>query len=130
MKRTPLLTLLAVATLGASALAGSPTPTLPIDQALKIAQDYLQQKGLTGQIQILGLTVEQSSPKVVYWYAKWSAAVEDGKKRENGLRIDMDGTITRFVDSPDSPSSNANWKGEPPQGQRRLGARNIHGGGG
>jgi hypothetical protein len=131
MKRTRfLLALLASAALGMSALAASPAPTLPIDQALKIAQDYLQQHGATGQVQIVGLTIEHASASVTYWYAKWSAAIEDGKKKENGLRIDMDGTITRFVDSPDSPSSNSNWEGEKPQGQRRMGARNIHGGGG
>ena len=131
MKRNRfLLSLLAFATLGASALAGSPLPTLPIDQALKIAQDYLQQHGVADQIKITGLVVEQSSPKVIYWYAKWSAPIETGKKKENGLRIDMDGSITRFVDSPDSPSNNSTWAGEKPQGQRRMGARDMHGGAG
>jgi hypothetical protein len=129
IRNRPLLILLAVATLGASALAATPVPTLPIDQALKIAQDYLQQRGATGQIQIIGLVVEQASPSVYYWYAKWSGSISTGDKKENGLRIDMDGTITRFVNSPDNPSG-ADWVGEKPQGQRKMGARNIHGGAG
>lgn len=132
MKRLRTLPLLlAFAAFTASALKASPPPPpLPIDQALKIAQDYLQQRGAAGQIQITGLVVEQSSPSVIYWYARWSAPIATGKKKENGLRIDMDGTITRFVDSPDSPSNNADWTGEKPPGQRREGARSIHGGAG
>lgn len=130
MKRFPsFLALLACTALAISSQAATPLPTLPIEQALKIAQDYLQQRGVTGQIQITSLGVEQTSATVIYWYAKWSAPIQNGKKLENGLRIDMDGSVTRFVDSPDSPSSST-WVGEKPQGQRRYGSRDIHGGGG
>jgi len=130
MKRFPSrLVVLACTALAFPSHAAPPVPTLPIEQALKIAQDYLQQQGVTGQIQITSLGIEQPSGNVFYWYAKWSAPIEHGKKLENGLRIDMDGSVTRFVDSPDSPSSST-WVGEKPQGQRRFGARNIHGGGG
>ena len=129
MKRTrPLLPILVFFAWTVAACAGTPLPTLPIDQALKIAQDYLQQHGVAGQIQITGLVVEQASASVIYWYAKWSVPIENGKKLENGLRIDMGGSETRFVDSPNSPSSST-WVGEKPEGQRRFGSRNIHGGG-
>jgi len=131
MKRfRPLLLCLALAALGASAFAADSAPTLPIDQALKIAQGYLQEKGVAGQVQIVGLTVEHATAKTSYWYAKWSSLIDNGKKRENGLRIDMDGTITRFVEGNDSTITTSDgtvsrWGGEKPSGQRPVGARSM-----
>ena len=117
MKNLRLLSLvvaLALSTL--SVLAADNAPALPIDQALKIAQDHLQKGGVDRAI--VGLTLEQATFRSSYWYAKWSAPIEDGPKKEIGLRIDMDGTVTRFVTGPGGGH-------EPPPGQRPIGARSI-----
>lgn len=102
-----------------SASAADKAPNLPIDQALKIAQDYLQKSGNPAGVQLVGLTYEQASLRAGYWYAKWSHAIDaDEKRKETGLRIDMDGTVTRFVTAPGGGH-------EAPVGQRPVGARNI-----
>lgn len=107
---------IALAICSVSAVAADKAPALPIDQALKIAQDYLQKLGADRAI--VGLTLEQSTFHSAYWYAKWSSPVGDGARKETGLRIDMDGTITRFLTAPGGGY-------EPPVGQRPQGARNI-----
>lgn len=109
----------ALAVSSLSAFAADKAPNLPIDQALKIAQEYLQKSGNASGVQIVGLTYEQSTLRTGYWYAKWSSTVEvDGNRKETGLRIDMDGTVTRFVTAPGGGH-------EAPVGQRPVGARNI-----
>jgi hypothetical protein len=114
--RLPFPLLLAIAAMSFSALADEKAPALPIDQALKIAQDHLKTAGVDRAI--VALQLEQSTFRTSYWYAKWSAPIEDGPKKETGLRIDMDGTVTRFVTGPGGGH-------EPPPGQRPVGARNI-----
>jgi hypothetical protein len=112
----PLTAVLALLFMAAPALADEKPPALPIDQALKIAQDYLQKHGAT--CAIVGLTVERPTLHSSYWYAKWSSPVTDGERKESGLRIDMDGTIARIVSAPHGGY-------EPPVGQRPVGARNM-----
>ncbi len=114
LRLLPLVVALAVSTF--SAVAADNIPALPIDQALKIAQDHLQKGGVDRAI--VGLVLEQSTFKSTYWYAKWSAPIEDGPKKEIGLRIDMDGTVTRFITGPGGGH-------EPPAGQRPVGARSM-----
>jgi len=114
LRLLPLVVALALSTL--SAVAADNVPALPIDQALKIAQDHLKSGGVDRAI--VGLVLEQSTFKSTYWYAKWSSPIDDGPKKEIGLRIDMDGTVTRFITGPGGGH-------EPPVGQRPIGARNI-----
>jgi hypothetical protein len=114
LRLLPLIVALAISSL--PAVAAEKTPSLPIDQALKIAQDYLQKSGADRAI--IGLTLEQSTLHSSYWYAKWSSSIEDGPRKETGLRIDMDGSVTRFVTAPGGGH-------EAPPGQRPIGARNI-----
>lgn len=111
-----LLLILTLAVSSVSAFAADNVPALPIDQALKIAQDHLQKGGIDRAI--VSLVLEQNTLRSTYWYAKWSTPIDDGPKKEIGLRIDMDGTVTRFVTGPGGGH-------EPPVGQRPVGARNI-----
>src|SRR5581483_4235679 len=113
------LAMVVVLVLGAGpACADENPPPLPIDQALKIAQDYLQKHGAT--CAIVGLTVERPTLHSSYWYARWSSPMTaDGDRKETGLRIDMDGSLTRIMSAPHGGY-------EPPVGQRPVGARNLH----
>ena len=114
LRLLPLIVALAVSSV--SALAADNVPALPIDQALKIAQDHLQKGGIDRAI--VSLVLEQATFHSTYWYAKWSTPIDDGPKKEIGLRIDMDGTITRFVTAPGGGY-------DLPAGQRPIGARSI-----
>ena len=114
LRLLPLILTLAVSSV--SALAADNVPALPIDQALKIAQDHLQKGGVDRAI--VSLVLEQATFHSTYWYAKWSTPIDDGPKKEIGLRIDMDATVKRFITGPGGGH-------EPPVGQRPIGARNI-----
>jgi hypothetical protein len=119
MKKLRLFPLvLALMAFAMPAFAADKAPALPIDQALKIAQDYLQQHG-AGDHAIVGLTVEQATVGKSYWYAHWTPGIEtDGNRKQTGLRIEMDGSVTIFVTAPGGGH-------ELPVGQRPIGARNI-----
>lgn len=122
--------------LAAAVLFGQPVfaaeqaaPTLSIEQALKIGQDYLHQKGLADRF-VAGVTLEKATPSTSYWWVRWSASIREGKKTETGLRVDMDGSITRFVSgSVGSDASGVSGTSpgpyEAPKGQRPVGARSI-----
>ena len=99
-----------------TAQAAEKKPSLPIEGALKIAQDYLKGKG--GAVVIVALTLENATLRgETYWYAKWSAPLV-GEKPELGLRIDMTGEITKVVGGGAAAAV-------PGPGQQRQGARNI-----
>ena len=94
--------------------AADKAPALPIEGALKIAQDYL--KGKDGARVIVALTLENATLRgETYWYAKWSSPILGGEKPELGLRIEMNGEITKIVGGGAVPGP----------GQRRVGAQNI-----
>lgn len=99
-----------------AAIAADRLPALSIDQALKLAQDYLQQRGGGGRY-IAGINLEAGTLRAnYYWYVRWSSSIPgEAKKSETGLRIDMDGSLTKLVTAP----------AEVPSGQRPVGARNI-----
>jgi hypothetical protein len=97
-------------------------PTVPIDQALKLAMDDLATRSLAGEHYIGSLTLESSSMLSggqQYWYARWVPAIRTDKKFENGLRINMDGSVVRLV------SGNASGGRNDAPGVRPIGARNI-----
>jgi hypothetical protein len=79
--------------------AHSAPPTLPIEQAVKIASDYLKEHGLSKQHAITSLVLEPSSMlrKEYHWIALWTPSVDLGNRREIGLQISMDGTAARVV---------------------------------
>ena len=94
--------------------AADKAPALPIEGALKIAQDYL--KGKDGARVIVALTLETATLRgETYWFAKWSAPIRGGEKPELGLRIEMNGDITKIVGGGAVPGV----------GQQQVGARNI-----
>jgi hypothetical protein len=102
--------------------AEPPAPTMPIDQALKLAMDHLADRGLTGQHYISSLTLEDSALTggERYWLARWSPAIRVDKTVESGLQIKMDGTLARLT------SGGPNGTGRPDAvGVRRVGARSI-----
>jgi hypothetical protein len=101
------------AALGALALnvaSAHAEATLPIDQALKIANGYLKENGHAGQTFIVGLTLDRPSfagGKAV-WVVKWDKPVAlDDTKRETGLEIAMDGTYARYTEKVASAKSPA-----------------------
>ena len=80
---------------------GRAAPGLTIEQAIKVANDTLKERGLTGQTWITGVTLESTSMagKTQVWVVKWNAPISlEPSKRETGLEIQMDGTYARYVD--------------------------------
>ena len=109
-----LLAVLALVAFAFATHAADKAPALPIEGALKIAQDYL--KGKDGARVIVALTLENTTLRgETYWFAKWSSPILGGEKPELGLRIDMNGDITKIVGGGAVPGT----------GQQRVGARNI-----
>ena len=127
LRLLPLVLALALASTVTASAAGK-TPSVTIDQALKAAEDYLQQHGAAADHQIISITLEAASLGATYWYAHWSPAITDGGKRQLGLRVDMDGSTTLIVSgssaAPGSGGSSADF--DRPVGQRPEGARNLH----
>ena len=112
--RRCLLAVLALVAFAFTTHAVDKAPALPIEGALKIAQDYL--KGKDGVRTIVALTLEHATLRgETYWFAKWSAPILGGDKPELGLRIDMSGELTKVVGGGPVPGP----------GQQRMGARNI-----
>lgn len=80
---------------------GSAAPALSVEQAIKVANDTLKERGLTGQTWITGVTLESTSVAggTTVWVVKWNAPIAiNSAKRETGLEIQMDGTYARYVD--------------------------------
>ena len=112
--RRCLLAVLALVAFAFTTHAADKAPALPIEGALKIAQDYL--KGKDGARVIVALTLETATLRgETYWFAKWSAPILGGEKPELGLRIEMNGDLTKIVGGGAVPGV----------GQQRQGARNI-----
>jgi hypothetical protein len=84
-------------------------PPLPVDQAAKIASDYLKENART-DTWITSITLEQtsmSSGKQI-WSVKWNLPVAlSDTKRETGLEISMDGSYARYTEK----VANANTPG-------------------
>jgi len=87
---------------------------MPIDGALKIAKDYLKERGAAQTI--VALTLENATLRgESYWFAKWASPILGGDKPELGLRIGMNGEVSKIVGGGAAPSA----------GPQRVGARNI-----
>lgn len=97
MKRTICLLAFAIA---ASVTSAQAAPDLPIEKALKIANQYLKESGRSGTA-IVGITLERTSmtgTKQV-WAVKWEAPIVLSEtKRETGLEIAMDGSYARYTE--------------------------------
>jgi len=119
MKLTALLAALAFTSLA----AGAAPPALPIDQALKLAQDYLTERGLADAHYIGSLSLESVTLTggETFWLAKWVPSIVADGKKESALRINMDGSLVRLTSG---GTSGAAARSDAP-GVRRVGARNI-----
>lgn len=83
-----LLALLVIATATASA-----SPQLPVDKAIKIANDYLKENGRSDT----WISAVAFEGKV--WAVKWNTPVVlTDTKRETGLEVSMDGSYARYVE--------------------------------
>jgi hypothetical protein len=121
MKILPFLAALALTSL--VPLSAAP-PAVGIEQALKLATDYLADRGLSSQHYIGSLTLEDSSLTggERFWLARWVPAIRADERVESGLQIRMDGSLARITTGgPGSPSAARSDAA----GQRRVGARNI-----
>jgi hypothetical protein len=101
--------LFVAATLALSAALHA-SPRLPIDRAAAIAQEQLRERGVSGRVYITSIAMEADSiaRRTPYWYARWSEAIPlDERKRELGLRINMDGSLVRMVESATGEGSSA-----------------------
>ena len=92
-----LLAVLALCACACTSRAAEKAPAMPIEEALKLAQGYLQRND--AKAVIVALTLEKSAilGGTYHWYAKWAAPVLRDGKPEIGLEIAMDGGLTRIV---------------------------------
>jgi len=76
---------------------------------------------LAADHQIIALTMEAGTIHSIYWYAHWTPAIATPTvpTRKPVLRIEMDGSITRFVTGPSGGY-------DIPVGRRPIGARSMH----
>jgi hypothetical protein len=93
MKRIAILLALATASAWAE-------PGLPIDKALKIANNYLKENGRKDTfIKSITLDPTSLSKNQYVWAAMWGEPVLlDENKRESGIEIQMDGSIARYTE--------------------------------
>jgi hypothetical protein len=126
--------MLVLGTMPATLRAADKTPAMTIDAALKIAQNYLKTASPSDPRFVFALSLE--SPTVTgapYWYARWSSPIIDGSKGEIGLRIDMNGTLTKVVsEGGGGGSARTTWGASGPSvpipgvGSQKYGVRNMH----
>ena len=100
MKIFLLLLWLAVLTFPA-AFAGTPPP-VTAQEAARLADEYLKDRGLLDSTYIVSITMEQASlvKPDRHWLVRWDEpiAVEGMRKEEYGLKVTFKGKVTRLVD--------------------------------
>jgi len=139
VKRLLLLVIvLALGAIPATTRAAEKAPNLNIEGALKIAQDYLKGVSTSDPRTIVALTLEKPTMAgAIYWYARWSSPiVSEGSKAEVGLRIGMDGGLTKVVAGAGGAggggSGGVTWGATGPSvpvpgvGSRKYGVRDMH----
>ena len=113
MKRfAALLSLASVLTFAAGA---AENPPLPIEKALKIANDYIKENKREGIfIKSISLDPTSFSHNQFVWAAMWSAPIVlEGGKRETGVEISADGSLARYVEKVGATSSTPGSVGVP-----------------
>jgi hypothetical protein len=94
--------LLAIAILLAGSFAEA-APTLPIAQALTLAQQSLAERGLADKYSVTSVRLEPDSVRrnTFHWAISWSEAIPISEvKKELGLEINMDGSVVSIVKGP------------------------------
>src|SRR5262249_51839102 len=97
-----LFTLLAFLTAATLAQA---VPQVTIDQAAALAQKDLKDRGLDSKIYVQSLHLDREAivSKGLHWTAIWSEGIPgENRKKEVGMRINMDGTTVHLVEGPGS----------------------------
>jgi hypothetical protein len=126
--------MLVLGTMPAVLRAADKAPALNIEAAMKIAQDYLKGVSPSDPRFLAALSLEQPTlGGASYWYARWSAPVIGPGKAEIGLRIDMDGSLTKVVsEGGGGGSSRTTWGASGPSvpvpgvGSQKFGVRSMH----
>jgi hypothetical protein len=74
-------------------------PAISLEQAAKIASDYLRENGYADQHHISSLALQQSSltRSNLHWYARFTPSVKIEDRVTTGVQIDMGGNVTRVV---------------------------------
>jgi hypothetical protein len=127
-----LVVLLALGASPSITRASDKGPALNIEGALKIAQDYLKGVSPADARSIVALTLEKPTiTGAPYWYARWSSPIVGESKAEIGLRIDMNGSLTKVI-SEGGKGSGVAWGGGgssvpvPGVGSQKYGVRDMH----
>lgn len=113
MKQLPLVITFSLFLLS-SALA---VPFLSVDQAANVAQQHLKERGLAGDRYVTSLVLEKDSVArgERYWYARWSESVKlEERKKELGVRINMDGSLVRIIEGPAAQPKNYRTRSDRP----------------
>jgi hypothetical protein len=82
-------------------LLADDAPPVTARQALDIAEKNLADRGLTKEIYIVSVAMQQSSliNSQTYWFVKWSHPIpaSNPRDREVGIKVTMQGIATRLV---------------------------------
>jgi hypothetical protein len=122
-------------TMSATLRAADPgAPAINIEGAMKIAQNYLKGASPSDPRSLVALSLERPSMTgAAYWYARWSAPIVGAGKPEVGLRIDMDGSLTKVIsEGGGGGSARTTWGASGPSvpvpgvGSQKFGVRNMH----
>jgi hypothetical protein len=76
-------------------------PALPIEKAVKIANDWLKEAGQKDSNFIAGISLDPTAltRREFVWAVRWNSPIQlEETKRETGIEIAMDGTVARYVD--------------------------------
>ena len=76
-------------------------PALPIEKAVKIANEWLKDAGQKDANFIAAISLDPTAltRSEYIWAVRWNTPIQlDDSKRETGIEIAMDGTVARYVD--------------------------------
>jgi hypothetical protein len=103
-----------------TALAG---PSLPIEKAVKIAQDWLKDAGQKDSNFIAAVSLDPTAltRSEFVWAVRWNTPIQlEETKRETGIEIAMDGTVARYVDKTTPAQTNTPGAVGVPAGRAEL----------
>jgi hypothetical protein len=100
-------------------------PQLPIEKAIKIANNYLKENGRKDTfVKSISLDPTSLAKNQYVWAAMWGAPVPlEDMKRESGIEIQMDGTVSRYVEKTGSSKNTPGTVGVPADREALLNHR-------
>ncbi len=74
-------------------------PDVTLEQAVRIANEYLREHGQEQGRQLVSVTQEATSltRSKLHWVVSWSPAFVADGRQQTGLQVEMDGTVARMV---------------------------------